>query len=127
MAHYTASETRRAKSAEFDAEPYAGSKCWLRLAQTAFVLGSPQRQTRRKALGKTASDRLFEPAIRYAESGFPVVSPETASRASETGRTGLSAADGAEFQPLPAGFFLDLDRTQTPEKLVHSPLHAKKH
>jgi gamma-glutamyltranspeptidase / glutathione hydrolase len=53
--------------------------------------------------GKLPFDRLFEPAIRYAEDGFPV-SPETA-RAWKRAEQTFLHLDAPEFQPFKATFF----------------------
>lgn len=56
-----------------------------------------------KRWGKLPFERLFEPAIRYAEQGFPV-SPETA-RAWQRAETIYGSLDRAEFKPFQDVFF----------------------
>jgi gamma-glutamyltranspeptidase / glutathione hydrolase len=72
--------------------------------------------------GKLPFERLFEPAIRYAEEGFPV-SPLTAQiwKLSEAIFLPLTSV---EFQPFQQVFFPNGRAPKTGE-IWHSPLHAK--
>ncbi|MCY7275568.1 MAG: gamma-glutamyltransferase, partial [Phormidesmis sp. CAN_BIN44] len=79
-------------------------------------------QTLSKRWGKLPFDRLFEPAIRYAESGFPV-SPETARAWKRAERVYLPLM-GAEFQPFQQVFFPN-GRAPNAGEIWCSPLHAK--
>lgn len=72
--------------------------------------------------GKLPFEQLFEPAIHYAEQGFPV-SPEVARAWKRAEQTFLSLT-GAEFQPFKAVFFPG-DRAPRVGEIWRSPAHAK--
>lgn len=72
--------------------------------------------------GKLPFEQLFEPAIRYAEEGFPV-SPETA-RAWKRVERLFASLSGVEFQPFQAVFF-PTGRAPRTGEIWHSPAHAK--
>jgi gamma-glutamyltranspeptidase / glutathione hydrolase len=75
-----------------------------------------------KRWGKLPFEHLFEPAIRYAEQGFPV-SPETA-RAWGRAAAIYLPQTRPEFQPFKAVFFPG-DRAPLAGEVWGSPLHAK--
>jgi gamma-glutamyltranspeptidase/glutathione hydrolase len=105
-------------------EPYAGLAEMPSLGwSTVTVPGAVSAwQTLSKRWGKLPFDRLFEPAIRYAESGFPV-SPETARAWKRAERVYLPLT-GAEFQPFQQVFFPN-GRAPNAGEIWGSPLHAK--
>lgn len=72
--------------------------------------------------GKLPFERLFEPAIQYAEQGFPV-SPETA-RAWQRAERIFTSLSGAEFQPFLSVFFPNGCAPRAGE-IWSSPDHAK--
>ncbi|HTL88168.1 MAG TPA: gamma-glutamyltransferase family protein [Leptolyngbya sp.] len=72
--------------------------------------------------GKLPFERLFEPAIRYAEAGFPV-SPESARAWQQVERL-FTSLSGAEFQPFQSVFFPN-GRAPRAGEIWHSPNHAK--
>ena len=79
-------------------------------------------QTLSKRWGKLPFDRLFEPAIHYAESGFPV-SPETA-RAWKRAERVYLPLNGEEFQPFQQVFFQN-GRAPDAGEIWRSPAHAE--
>ena len=79
-------------------------------------------QTLSKRWGKLPFDRLFEPAIHYAESGFPV-SPETARAWKRAERVYLPLT-GEEFQPFQQVFFQN-GRAPNAGEIWRSPAHAE--
>ncbi len=105
-------------------EPYAGLAAMPTLGwSTVTVPGAVSAwQTLWKRWGKLPFDRLFEPAIHYAESGFPV-SPETARAWKRAERVYLPLT-GAEFQPFQQVFFPN-GRAPKAGEIWSSPLHAK--
>lgn len=72
--------------------------------------------------GKLPFEKLFEPAIEYAEAGFPV-SPETA-RAWQRAEQIFTPLSGAEYQPFQAVFFPN-GRAPRAGEIWSSPNHAK--
>lgn len=72
--------------------------------------------------GKLPFEQLFEPAIRYAESGFPV-SPEVA-RAWQGSEQVFLPLQGAEFQPFQEVFFPG-QRAPRVGEIWRSPAHAE--
>lgn len=72
--------------------------------------------------GKLPFEQLFQPAIRYAEEGFPV-SPETA-RAWKRAEQTFTKLSGAEFQPFQSVFF-PTGRAPRAGEVWSSPNHAK--
>ncbi len=72
--------------------------------------------------GKLPFEQLFEPAIRYAEQGFPV-SPETA-RAWKRAEQIFTRLPGAEFQPFLSVFF-PTGRAPRAGEIWNSPDHAR--
>lgn len=75
-----------------------------------------------KRWGQLDFGQLFEPAIRYAEQGFPV-SPITA-QAWQRAETRLLALQGPEFEPFKAVFFPQ-GRAPRVGEWWQSPLHAQ--
>lgn len=71
--------------------------------------------------GKLPFEQLFEPAIHYAEQGFPV-SPETA-RAWKRAASRYLPLTQPEFQPFKSVFFPG-DRPPSPGEIWASPVHA---
>jgi gamma-glutamyltranspeptidase / glutathione hydrolase len=71
--------------------------------------------------GKLPFEQLFEPAIHYAEHGFPV-SPETVRAWRQATRTYLPLTQ-PEFQPFKSVFFPG-DRAPSPGEIWASPAHA---
>lgn len=71
--------------------------------------------------GKLPFEQLFEPAIRYAEQGFPV-SPETA-RAWQLAESVFVPLSEPEFQPFKQVFFAG-DRAPRAGEIWGSPAHA---
>ncbi|MBE9013655.1 gamma-glutamyltransferase family protein [Pseudanabaenaceae cyanobacterium LEGE 13415] len=72
--------------------------------------------------GKLPFEQLFEPAIRYAEEGFPV-SPETA-RAWKRVEQLFTQLSGAEYKPFQSVFF-PTGRAPRAGEVWNSPGHAK--
>ncbi|BAU11804.1 gamma-glutamyltransferase [Leptolyngbya sp. NIES-3755] len=72
--------------------------------------------------GKLPFERLFEPAIHYAEEGFPV-SPETA-RAWKRAEQVFTKLTGAEFEPFQSVFF-PTGRAPRAGEVWNSLNHAK--
>ena len=72
--------------------------------------------------GKLPFAQLFEPAIRYAEAGFPV-SPETA-RAWQRVEQFFTSLSSAEFKPFQSVFF-PTGRAPRAGEIWQSPNHAK--
>ncbi len=72
--------------------------------------------------GKLPFERLFEPAIRYAEQGFPV-SPEVA-RAWSRAEAFFVSLSGEEFAPFQEVFFAE-GRAPRAGEIWRSPNHAK--
>jgi gamma-glutamyltranspeptidase/glutathione hydrolase len=72
--------------------------------------------------GKLPFEKLFQPAIQYAESGFPV-SPETA-RAWQQAEKIFMTLSKAEFQPFQSVFFPN-GRAPRAGEIWSSPNHAK--
>ncbi len=105
-------------------EPYAGLAAMPVFGwSTVTVPGAVSAwQTLWKRWGKLPFDRLFEPAIHYAESGFPV-SPETARAWKRAERVYLPLTS-AEFQPFQQVFFPN-GRAPNAGEIWSSPLHAK--
>lgn len=79
-------------------------------------------QSLSKRWGKLPFEQLFEPAIRYAESGFPV-SPEVA-RAWKDSEQIFLPLEGAEFKPFQAVFFPG-HRAPRVGEIWRSPAHAE--
>lgn len=75
-----------------------------------------------KRWGKLPFERLFEPAIRYAEEGFPV-SPEVARAWRRAERIYLSLT-AEEYQPFQQVFFPQ-QRSPKVGEIWRSPAHAK--
>lgn len=72
--------------------------------------------------GKLPFEQLFEPAIRYAERGFPV-SPETA-RAWKRAESVFLPLQGQEFEPFKQVFFAG-DRAPKAGEIWRSEAHAR--
>ncbi len=75
-----------------------------------------------KRWGKLPFERLFAPAIRYAEQGFPV-SPETA-RAWKRAEAIYGSLDHAAFKPFQTVFFPN-GRSPRVGEIWRSPAHAQ--
>ncbi|MEO1208509.1 MAG: gamma-glutamyltransferase family protein [Cyanobacteria bacterium J06638_20] len=71
--------------------------------------------------GKLPFERLFEPAIRFAEAGYPV-SPETA-RAWKRAESAFLPLQGKVFEPFKSVFFAG-DRAPKAGDIWRSPAHA---
>jgi len=102
--------------AEFDRMPQVG---WLPVTVPGAVSAWYALWQR---WGKLPFEQLFEPAIRYAEQGFPV-SPET-SRAWQTAATRFVPLKDKLFQPFQQVFFQG-DRAPYPGEIWGSLDHAE--
>lgn len=103
------------KFAEFDRMPQFG---WLPVTVPGAVSAWYALWQR---WGKLPFEQLFEPAIRFAEQGFPV-SPET-SRAWQAAARLFMPLEGKLFQPFQQVFFQG-DRGPYPGEIWCSPAHA---
>lgn len=104
------------KFVEFDRPPQFG---WLPVTVPGAVSAWYALWQR---WGKLPFEQLFEPAIRYAEQGFPV-SPET-SRAWQAAESLFLPLIGQVFDPFKQVFFAG-DRAPRPGEIWGSPAHAK--